>query len=423
MFAKTKSKFIILLSLIFCLSFVLCALTACGGNGNNDKPGESDKPEKELSVTLTPTQAELLVGETVKLEVKTEYVEKAGITTKSEMTVRNMVRNPVFTSSDKSVATVSSSGLVTAIAKGTAVITATVEGKSATADITVLNGIEIDSANKIVDIYNADGLTSFNGSVNDDEVSYNDYKINLKRDIDLNGASWYPLNGYNLAGTVWNGNGHAVKNLKISSVINTVNITGPEISATGFIAASYKITMKNIVFDNVTVAPNNFEYYAGIVLGYLDGAGEFDNVTVKNSNITTVSRRGTGAIVGFNNDQYFIGEQLIKSTLVIKNSLVENVTIESNRSAALCGRVCNGYSVNEKAMDVHSVILVNNTVKNCTVKAVVDYTPGRLNFTVNDDIDTVITDFDATNVSVGNRYFFNNVEYNYSNGVFTVKSK
>lgn len=73
-------------------------------------------------------------------------------------------------------------------------------------------------------------------------------------------------------------------------------------------------------------------------------------------------------------------------------------------------------------MDVHSVILVNNTVKNCTFKAIVDYTPGRLNFTVNDDIDTVITDFDATNVSVGNRYFFNNVEYNYSNGVFTVKS-
>lgn len=418
MFAKTKSKFIIILSLIFCLSFALCALTACGGNGNNDKPGESDKPEKELSVTLTPAQAELLVGETVKLEVKTEYVEKTDITTKRKM----MVNNPLFKSSDESVATVSSSGLVTAIAKGAAVITASFKGKSATADITVLNGIEIDSVNKTVDIYNADGLTSFNGSVNDDEVSYNGYKINLKRDIDLNGANWHPLDGYKLADTVWNGNDHAVKNLKISSVINTVNITGPEISATGFIAASYKITMKNIVFDNVTVAPNNFEYYAGIVLGYLDGAGEFDNVTVKNSHITTVSRRGTGAIVGFNNDQYFIGEQLIKSTLVIKNSLVENVIIESNRSAALCGRVCNGYSANEKAMDVHSVILVNNTVKNCTFKAIVDYTPGRLNFTVNDDIDTVITDFDATNVSVGNRYFFNNVEYNYSNGVFTVKS-
>ena len=418
MFAKTKSKFIILLLLIFSLSFALCALTACGGNGNNDKPDEPDKPEKELSIALTPTQAELLVGETVKLEVKTEYVEKTDITTKRKM----MVNNPLFTSSDESVATVSSSGLVTAIAKGTAVITASFKGKSATADITVLNGIEIDSVNKTVDIYNADGLASFNGSVNDDEVSYNGYKINLKRDIDLNGANWHPLDGYKLADTVWNGNDHAIKNLKISSVINTVNITGPEISATGFIAASYKITMKNIVFDNVIVAPNNFEYYAGIVLGYLDGAGEFDNVTVKNSSITTVSRRGTGAIVGFNNDQYFIGEQLIKSTLVIKNSLVENVTIESNRSAALCGRVCNGYSANEKAMDVHSVILVNNTVKNCTFKAIVDYTPGRLNFTVNDDIDTVITDFDATNVSVGNRYFFNNVEYNYSNGVFTVTS-
>ena len=418
MFAKTTSKFIILLLLIFSLSFALCALTACGGNGNNDKPDEPDKPEKELSIALTPTQAELLVGETVKLEVKTEYVEKTDITTKRKM----MVNNPLFTSSDESVATVSSSGLVTAIAKGTAVITASFKGKSATADITVLNGIEIDSVNKTVDIYNADGLASFNGSVNDDEVSYNGYKINLKRDIDLNGANWHPLDGYKLADTVWNGNDHAIKNLKISSVINTVNITGPEISATGFIAASYKITMKNIVFDNVIVAPNNFEYYAGIVLGYLDGAGEFDNVTVKNSSITTVSRRGTGAIVGFNNDQYFIGEQLIKSTLVIKNSLVENVTIESNRSAALCGRVCNGYSANEKAMDVHSVILVNNTVKNCTFKAIVDYTPGRLNFTVNDDIDTVITDFDATNVSVGNRYFFNNVEYNYSNGVFTVKS-
>ena len=72
MFAKTKSKFIILLLLIFSLSFALCALTACGGNGNNDKPDEPDKPEKELSIALTPTQAELLVGETDNLEVKTE---------------------------------------------------------------------------------------------------------------------------------------------------------------------------------------------------------------------------------------------------------------------------------------------------------------------------------------------------------------
>lgn len=89
------------------------------------------------SVSLSQATAEMIIGETVQL---TASVQPSNATDKSI----------VWASSKQSVATVSSSGVVTAIAEGTSTVTASAGGKSATCTITVskkvveVSSIELD---------------------------------------------------------------------------------------------------------------------------------------------------------------------------------------------------------------------------------------------------------------------------------------
>lgn len=78
------------------------------------------------SITVAPATATIFIGTTQQL---TATLRDANGTTIS--------RQPVWTSSAASVATVSSTGLVTGVARGDATITATADGVSATAQITV----------------------------------------------------------------------------------------------------------------------------------------------------------------------------------------------------------------------------------------------------------------------------------------------
>ena len=96
---------------------------ACGGGGN-DLTG----PAPVASVTLSPASAELQVGSTVQLS--TVLTDAAGATLTDRVVS--------WSSSKPTVASVSEAGLVTGVAAGEAGITATSEGKSATATITVL---------------------------------------------------------------------------------------------------------------------------------------------------------------------------------------------------------------------------------------------------------------------------------------------
>ena len=79
------------------------------------------------SVALQPTSVSLAPGETAPLQA----------TTKSSSGTVLTGRVVTFSSNNTGVARVSSDGVVTAIAPGTAVITATSEGRSATATVTV----------------------------------------------------------------------------------------------------------------------------------------------------------------------------------------------------------------------------------------------------------------------------------------------
>ena len=103
---------------ILAIALMLIALCACG-----------EKPEDQIvpvaSVTLNQPEAEMQVGETLPLKVQ---ISPSNATEQKVM----------WGSSKQSVATVSDAGLVTAVAAGTANITATVDGKSATCKITVI---------------------------------------------------------------------------------------------------------------------------------------------------------------------------------------------------------------------------------------------------------------------------------------------
>ena len=85
------------------------------------------------SVSLSQPSAEMIIGETVQLKVS---ISPSNATDK----------NVIWGSSKQSVATVSDSGLVTAIAEGTSTVTASAGGKSATCTITVSKGtVEVTS--------------------------------------------------------------------------------------------------------------------------------------------------------------------------------------------------------------------------------------------------------------------------------------
>jgi uncharacterized protein YjdB len=85
------------------------------------------QPKPVATVTVTPATASLTVGQTTPLAVVLKDQSGAVLTG----------RTVVWTTSNGAVATVSSSGTVTAVGGGTATITATSEGKSGTSTITV----------------------------------------------------------------------------------------------------------------------------------------------------------------------------------------------------------------------------------------------------------------------------------------------
>lgn len=102
------------------IHFILWARATNGTNTYYDMSIYSSKIEKSENVTIDKTSVNIKVEETLQLN--------ATSTTGAEIT---------WTSSDKTVATVSSAGLVTGLKEGTAVITAKGNEKTATCTVTV----------------------------------------------------------------------------------------------------------------------------------------------------------------------------------------------------------------------------------------------------------------------------------------------
>lgn len=112
------------------LALILCAVMACAtatATGCGEKPGPSDGPSNSDSPSKTEVS---LNASTLALEKYADYALTATVSDSSEVT---------WTSSNPAVVTVEN-GFVVALAAGTATITATAGGTSATCEVTVTEG-------------------------------------------------------------------------------------------------------------------------------------------------------------------------------------------------------------------------------------------------------------------------------------------
>ena len=105
-------------------SLIALAITSCGGSGDSTGP---PPPAAVASVVLTPPTNTLTVGQTVQLSAATKDASGNVLTGHTIS----------WSSSSTAIATVSSSGLVTAISAGPATIFASSESKTGSATITV----------------------------------------------------------------------------------------------------------------------------------------------------------------------------------------------------------------------------------------------------------------------------------------------
>lgn len=124
-----RLRFLLLLALV---------TSACGGSDSTTNPpattptgGGGTTPAAVASVTLDASSASLAVGASRQFTVTLRSA------TGAELTGRTVE----WSASSATVATVSSSGLVTAVNVGAAAITASAEGRTATAQVTVTPGV------------------------------------------------------------------------------------------------------------------------------------------------------------------------------------------------------------------------------------------------------------------------------------------
>ena len=112
---------------------------------------EDDNPVAVSGITLDKPTLELTVGETGRLTVTVTPEDAAD-------------KNVVWKSGNTSVATVGADGLVTAVAAGNAIITATAGGKQATCEVTVADavpeGITVTTYDALLDALQTGGTSA-----------------------------------------------------------------------------------------------------------------------------------------------------------------------------------------------------------------------------------------------------------------------
>ncbi|MGD2069864.1 MAG: Ig-like domain-containing protein, partial [Gemmatimonadota bacterium] len=113
---------------VLVLSLVLSGLAACGGGDGTTGPGgdDDDGDVTITSVTVSPATASVAVGETVQLSASAQASDGSSVSTSFE-----------WTSQDVSVATVSSSGVVTGVAEGQTAVVAEADGVSGSSVVDV----------------------------------------------------------------------------------------------------------------------------------------------------------------------------------------------------------------------------------------------------------------------------------------------
>lgn len=113
---------------------IITVTTECGGYTDTATVTVTEPVLEIIDLKVIPTKVSLLKGDAKQITV---------IAKLDNGTVHNVTGTASYTSSDESVATVSSAGLVTAEGAGTAVITIEYEGITETIDVTVKDLEEI----------------------------------------------------------------------------------------------------------------------------------------------------------------------------------------------------------------------------------------------------------------------------------------
>ncbi len=219
-------------------------------------------------------------------------------------------------------------------------------------DGTMSDSIEIDSDNKIINLYSAKDLAKFGNIINNDNVSgYSGYTVNLLTDIDLNNLEWTPIGmydvDYSLRGT-FDGNDHTIKNLKCSN--DQAIVSGLFGSILG--------TIKDL---NVTDVDIHGGYFAGGICAWSSSFGSLiDNCNVTNGTIISTPRIVDGKLDDGDNVGGILGYAVNKDA--VTNCSVKNLKISAYRDVGgILGHANIAYG------SEYPVIFENNTVENCTI--------------------------------------------------------
>lgn len=175
---------------------------------------KADPVVEVTGITISPESATVAVGGTTTLRAAMEGTYTYLVT-------------PIWSSSDESVATVDANGNVTGVALGEATITVTAGGKSATAEVTVVNTttVTLYTNNSTIggnsNSYSYDGITITFGAINSRRAN----------DIEYNTSSYQEANRRFTVST--NVNGRSIRSITLNFSrqngtisVNTGNLSG-----------------------------------------------------------------------------------------------------------------------------------------------------------------------------------------------------
>ena len=259
-------------------------ITAACGSAKAECAVTVLSPIPATGVTLDKTALKLYEGDAAKL---TATVEPENTTDKTI----------VWTSSDKTIATVKD-GTVTAVKAGTATITAACGEAKATCAVTVKAPVAPAQKDGVYQIGTADELVWFAKQVNGGSTAISGV---LTAEIDLNGFDWTPIgsSAKKFSGS-FDGAGHTIKNLTID--YQTAK-SGERLYLGLFGYAEgtkdNRAAIKNLTVQGSVNAGSEFSVYSGNVAGvvacgsYVDVSGVISRV-----NVTVDAKVGSACGVG-----------------------------------------------------------------------------------------------------------------------------
>lgn len=339
------------------------------------------------TVTITPTSGSLVVGQTLQLSAATASATGQTLTG----------RVVTWTSSASSVASVSSTGLVSAVAAGTATITATSEGRTATVQITVsaipVALVRVTPSTETI----ASGQTS--------QLA----------------AQAFDAAGNVLNRTVsWATDQPNVATVSQTGLVTAVNAGVARITASvGSVSGTSTVTVTAVPVASLTISPNGGSIAVGARLQLTATAKDAAGVTLPNRQVTwisgatsiaTVTQAGLVTAIGPGSATIFAASEGIAAQV---NVTVSNIAVAAVRVTPATGSMQQGQSIQlaATALDANNNVLTGRNVawssSNETIASVsstgrvLGVTPGTATITATIDGVTGTGQYSVSQVPIG----------------------